>query len=327
MSLVTAPEKPVVKESAVEAYLDRLRDVLPPRRAGDVVPEVEALIEDRRQALLENEVEPEAATQRALAALGPPEVLAESLGGGGMSIDLATRRTFARTLFVLFSAHVLLAVVLSLVGGGGTLLPGIVGPLPGKSFLAIASGVLGILFADAGFLLVLYALLGRERAPAILPRLGLRMPGTRRDAALSLVLLGLVALLLHPFRETLLAVGQGDQRSPILAPDFVSLLPVADTLLFLFALRNVFLLIAGGERLESVAADALASLAGVALAVLVLTRDQLVQLPSPPLSEAEALVFQQLLYRVMLAVAFLAGLFLVIRFAKRAMRVKDLLSV
>jgi hypothetical protein len=312
---------------SLEAYLDRLRDVLPTSRAEDVVPEVEALIDDRVQAGEEDGLDRAQATERALAALGPPETLAAELGGEDVTIGLATRRAFTRTLVAVFCAHLLLSVVLSIVGSQAWLLPGLVGPLPRGSFVATASGVLGVLFVDAGLLLVTFALLGRERAPAVLPRLRLRMPGTRRDAALSLVLLALVALLLHPFRETLLAVGQGAERTPFLAPDAVALLPVADALLFLFALRNVFLLIAGGERLESVAADALASLSGVALAALVLTRDQLVRLPSPPLSEAQALLFSTLLYRVTLVVAFLAGVFLSVRFAKRAMRVKDLLSV
>jgi hypothetical protein len=313
-----------VRDPAVEAYLDRLRDMLPPERAEHVVPEVAALIEDRVAAAEEDGLDRPAATQRALGALGTPEVLAAGLGAEPFSVDLTTRRTFVRTLVVLFCAHLLLAVVLAMVGGTASLLPGIVEALPRDGFLSTATGVLGILFADAGFLLVLFALLGRERVPAFLPRFGLQMPGTRRDAVLSLMLLALVALLIHPFRERLLAIGLGDSRTPILAPDAVALLPVADALLFLFALRNVFLLIAGGERLESVVADALAALAGVALAVLVLTRDQLVQLPSPPLAEQDALVFQQLLYRVAMAVAFLSGLFLAVRVGKRALRLREL---
>jgi hypothetical protein len=314
-------------DRALEAYLDRLRDVLPPRRADDVVPEVASLIDDRVQAGEEDGLDRHAATERALAALGPPEALAADLGGESVTIGLATRRAFTRTLSALFCAHLLLSIVLSMVGASAHLLPGLVGPLPRGGFLEVTIGVLGVLFTDAGLLLVVFALLGRERAPALLPRLRLRMPGTRRDAALSLVLLTLVALLLHPFRETLLAVGQGTERTPFLSPDAVALLPVADALLFLFALRNVFLLIAGGERLESVAADALASLAGVALAALVLTRDQLVRLPSPPLSETQALAFSTLLYRVAMVVAFLAGLFLAVRFSKRALRVRELLVV
>jgi hypothetical protein len=313
-------------DPAVDAYLDRLRDMLPPSRAQDVLPEVAALIEDRVAAAEEDGLDRSSATQRALGALGTPEVLAAGLGAEGFSVDLTTRRTFGRTLAALFCAHLVLAIVLSMVGGSASLLPGIVGPLPRDGALATASGVLGIFFADAGFLLVLFGLLGRERAPALLPRVGLRMPGTRRDAVLSLVLLGLVALLIHPFRDRLLAIGFGTERTPILAEDAVGLLPVADALLALFAVRNVFLLVSGGERVESVIADALAALAGVALAVLVLTRDQLVQLPSPPLGEHDALVFQTLLYRVTLVVAFLSGLFLSVRFAKRALRVRELVA-
>jgi hypothetical protein len=248
--------------------------------------------------------------------------------GHATTIDYATQRAFQRMLAVLFAGHLLVAIVLTAAGAGTALVPGLVGSLPRDSWAATACGVLGIFLVDVGLLAVLFVLLGRHRAPEILQRLRLELPGTRRDAALSLVLLGLLAVLVNvpSVRDALFAVGRGATRAPILAPELVALVPWVDVMLALFALRHVVLLASGGERPLAVALDALASLSGAVLAALVMTRRALVLIPgSASLSREQAEVFSDLLDRVVLVVCFVAALLLVTRFVKRLLRLKDLL--
>jgi len=324
---MSAPSLPPVDRQIAD-YLDRLRDVLPTREAPAVLAEVSALISDRLESDGAAEATPEAA-RRALAALGSPESLASSLVGGGTTIDLATRRAFTRMLAVVFAAHLLLAIILTVIGREATLVPGLVAALPREGWLGVLLGVVSIFLVDVGLLVVLFGLFGRRRSPEILHRLQLRMPVRRRDAIASLVLLGLVAVIANvpAFRDALFSIGGGEGRVAILAPEVVSLLPAADAVLFLFALRLVLQIVAGGERIESVAVDGLASLAGAAFCVLLMTRNQLVTLPtSAGLSESQARLFADLILRVVMVVGFVASLLLVVRFAKRGLRLRQMLA-
>ena len=324
---MSAPPLPSVDRQVAD-YLDRLRDVLPRREAPDVVAEVSALISDRLEADGGAAATPEAA-RRALMALGSPESLASSLVGGGTTIDLATRRAFTRMLAVVFAAHLLLAIVLTVIGRDATLVPGLVSALPREGWLGVLLGVASVFLVDVGLLVVLFALFGRRRSPEILQRLQLRMPVRRRDAIASIVLLGLVAVLANvpTFRDALFSIGGDAGRVPILAPDVVALLPAADAVLFLFALRLALQILAGGERVESVAVDGLAALAGAAFCVLLMTRTQLVELPtSAGLSASQARLFSDLILRVVMVVCFVASLILVTRFAKRCLRLRQLLA-
>jgi hypothetical protein len=312
----------------VRAYLERLREALPPSRADDVVHEVESLVEDRLEAEGESSATPEAAS-RALRALGPPEALAAALSGEApFVVPAATRRAFVRMLAVVFAGHLLLSIVLTAISADASFLPGIVSPLPRSSWLATAGGVLGVFLVDVGLLGVLFAVVGRERAPSLLGHLPLAMPGNRRDAALSLVLIGLVAVILNvpAVRDGVFSVAGADGRVPVLSDTAKGLVLAADVVLFLFALRHVALLVTGRERVQGLVFDALASLAGAVLCVLVLTRDELVRIPSSAtLSAEQAKVFSDLLYRVVLVVAFVAGLLLATRFVRRALRIRDVL--
>ena len=77
----------------------------------------------------------------------------------------------------------------------------------------------------------------------------------------------------------------------------------------------------------SVLLDAMASLAGAILAVLLMTRDELVRIPqSAGLTEIQASVFADLLFRVVFVVCLVAAILLVMRFARRLLRVKQLLG-
>jgi hypothetical protein len=324
---MNAPVLPAADVQVAE-YLERLRDVLPAREAPGVLVEVTALIADRLESSGEGVPTPEHA-QAALLALGSPEALASSLVGGETTIDLATRRAFTRMLAVVFAGHLLLAIILTVVGRDATLLPGLVSALPREGLLATLGGVAGIFLLDAGLLGVIFVFFGRRRSPDILHRLRLRMPVRRRDALASLVLLCLVATLVNVagFRDALFSVGGDAGRSPILAPDLLELIPAANVVLALFAVRFGLQLIAGGERVASVAADGVASLAGAAFCVLLMTRSQLVQLPATAgLSEGAAGLFSGLIARVVLVVGFVASLLLVTRFVKRSLRLKQLLA-
>jgi hypothetical protein len=285
-----------------------------------VVDEVRSLVEER----VEHEGGDAATTARALEALGPPETLAAKIEGEGFAVSRTLRRTFVRTLASVFAAHAMLAIVLSAIPGHGALVPGLVGPLPRESVFATVAGLFGILFCDLGFLVALFAVLGRDRAQR-LPTLRLRMPGTRRDGALSLVLIALVAVLLHPLRSRVFAVEGTDGVTPIFPDEVVALLPLFDAMLGLFALRGVLLLAGGRERVESVAADALAALCGAVLAGMLLTRDQLVTLPAS-LGKDQGLVLEDLLRRAFLVAIFVCGVGLAIRFAKRVLRLRELVA-
>jgi hypothetical protein len=321
MSIATDPR------ARVAEYLERLRDVLPARSAASVLTEVSALIEDRVE--LEGGTDAGGAVDRALAALGPPERLAAALTGETASGELARRVAYGRLVPLVFAAHLVLALVLTVVGAGTAFVPGIVGALPTDSPVATGFGVLGIFFIDVGLVAVVLALLGRDRVPSLLHRLRLEMPGTRRDAALSLVLLALVALLVNlpSFRDALFALGTGADRAPILAPEVLALVPFLDVALGLFALRSVLLLRAGGERVASLAVDAAASLAAAGVAVLVMTRAELVRIPSGAgLTEAQARTFADLLLRVGFVVCLVGAVLLVARAVRRLLRIRELWS-
>lgn len=318
---------PTDPRARVADYLERLRDVLPAKSAASVLAEVSALIEDRVE--LEGGAETAGAVDRALAALGPPERLAAALTGETASGDVARRVAFGRLVPLVFAAHLVLAIVLTLVGAGTAFVPGIVGALPTDSPVATGFGVLGIFFIDVGIVAVALTLLGRDRVPSLLHRLRLEMPGTRRDAALSLVLLVLVALLVNvpSFRDALFALGTGEDRAPILSPEVLALVPFLDVALGLFALRNVLLLVSGGERVASLAVDAAASFAAAGVAVLVMTRTELVRIPTGAgLTEAQARTFADLLLRVGFVVCLVGAVLLVARGVRRLLRIRELWS-
>lgn len=314
-------------QRTISDYLDRLRDLLPPERREEIVREVGSLIDERLEADGGEAATPEA-VRRALDALGSPQALATSLAGGGLLVEGATRRAFGRALGVVFAGHLLLAIVLTVLGSGAAFVPGLVGALPRDSWGATILGVLGVFFVDAGFLLVLFTLLGQRRAPVILERLRLSAPGSRRDAAMTLVLLALVALLVHvpALRDVLFAVGDRSSRAPILSAEVLALLPAADAMLAGFALAAAAVLAAGRETVWSVLADALGSLAGAVFCVLLITRPEIVRFPSSSgLSEEQARTFADLLLRVVAVVGLVSGILLAARFVRRGLRVREIL--
>lgn len=318
----SGPRSPLVSR-----WLDRLRESLPPARADEVVAEVDALIEDRLAAEAPGPVSDEAAT-RALASLGSPEALAQAIDDEGIVVSGGTRRAFGRALAVVFAAHLLLSAVLTAVSPSATLLPGLVSTLPMSSPFSTAVGVAGILFLDVGLLVAAFAILGRERSHWLLLKLRAPVPGTRRDAVLSLVLLALVAAIvnLEVLRDRVFSVETETGRAGILAPDLIALIPFLDAMLGLYALRQVVRLLHRGDGIRALAIDGLAALSGTIVSALVLTRAEVVRIPqSASLTAAQATLFSDLLHRIALLVALVAGVLLLTRFVRRALRVRELI--
>ena len=86
-------------------------------------------------------------------------------------------------------------------------------------------------------------------------------------------------------------------------------------------------LAASGERTSGLLLDAIASLGAMVLAVVALTRDQLVRIPvRSTLTDDQAKLFENLLYRVIVMVLFVAALLLATRVVKRLLRMKDVLA-
>ena len=308
-------------------FIEQLRDLLPTREARRIIQDVDGLLLDRMEVeQRENGVSPEEAEQIAVRALGSPEELATQLTSAPLKIDFTTRRLFTRLLAITFAVHLLLAIVLTVAGGEGPALPGLLGPLSTGSLGAVFSGVLSIALIDTGALFLVFALFGRGKAPAGLPALRLRTATSRRDAALGLLHHALVALILHPFRDEVFAIRSGDRLVGFLSPDLIEILPVFDVALALFAVRLIVILIGWGEHPLGVLADALASLTLAVGLVLAATRPDLILFPEGALAPQTAKALEDLVTRVFLLVFIAAALFLVVRFVKRLLRLRQLLG-
>ena len=159
-------------------YLEQLRDRLPYRDGPRILEEVDGLIEDRIEAEREQGVGSDGeAERRALEAMGPPERLASELIASSISVDLGTRRPFTRMLAATFATHLLLSIVLTVAGASQPAIPGLLGPLPREPLGAMFAGVVSIFLLDTGALFLLFALLGRGKAPPQLPTMRGRRDG------------------------------------------------------------------------------------------------------------------------------------------------------
>ena len=309
------------------AFVERLRDLLPARDAERVVREVESLVLDRAEAEAADGAGGAEAERRALAHLGTPEALADTLVSAPLSIGLSTRRAFARWLVVLVAGPLLLALLLTLAKADAAAVPGLLAPLPLSPWYAALTAVLGQVLLDVGLLLVLFALLGRLRGRQGVPSLQLTAPAwSRADALRGLLLLILLAVVAHPLRDAIFSVRRAGEAHPFLAPDLVALLPWLDVVLGLCALRCALVLAKKADGAAVLVVDALAGLGGVALLLLAATRSEVVRLPSDVLGADTAHVLNDLVTRAFLVVFVVAALLLTVRVVQRLLRLKRALA-
>lgn len=310
-----------------KAWMERLGDLLPAREAPRVLREVEALLLDRAESEAAEGHAPEDAERRALARLGSPEDLAETLASAPLTIGLAVRRSFTRWLLVLVAGHLLLAVMLTLAKSDAAALPGLLGPLPTAPWHATLSAVLGQVLLDVGLLGTLFVLLGglRGRAALPVPRLTPER-WSPAEAWRGLLLLLLLAVLAHPLRDDVFAVRRGADRHPFLAPDVLALLPWLDAVLAASALRLVLALVGRGDGPAAAVADVLSGAAGLAFLVLASTRGEVVRLPAEVLGADTAHVLGDLVTRCLLVVFLGAALLLTLRLVQRVLRLRRVLG-
>lgn len=304
------------------AFLERLTDLLPAADVRRVRAEVEGLILDRAEAEAATGSDPLEAERRALAHLGTPETLADTLLNAPVTIGIATRRAFTRWLLVLTAGHLLLSILLSVGQAESAAIPGLLAPLPLRPWSATLSAAVGTVLLDTGLLFVLFVLLGPRRVGLRLPSLALSPGWSRADAARALVLVALLLLVAHPLRDSVFSVRHAGGSSPFLAPDLVALLPWIDLVLGLVGLRALAVLVAGGRSVAALLADAAAALAGIGLLVLASTRSEVVRLPPEVLGPDTAHVLNGLITRAFLVIFVGAALLLTVRLIKRLLRLR-----
>ncbi len=302
-------------------YLNKLGDLLPARESKRVLADVEALILDRVDAEREKapDIDAAEAERRALSAWEEPEELAEQLVTAPIKIDLATRRSFLRSLAALFAAHLVLSILLTVAGAEGTAVPGLLGPLPTAPWTATVIACAGILFMDVGALVVVFLLMGKGRR-ARLPQLDLANQWTRADAMKGIILIALLAVIFNVFLDAIFAIRSGDELQSFLSADLKGLVPFLNVVLALFAIRYLLTFFGRGERPEASAVDALACLAACGLLVMAVTRPELVRIPEGSLGDFTAKTLTNLTERLFLLVFVTAALLLAVRFVKQALR-------
>jgi hypothetical protein len=310
-----------------QQYLDRLTDLLPAREAARVREDVEALILERaaEEQAANPDVSEAEAERRALEALGTVEHLADELVSDPLTIPLATRRLFVRVLAVLFACHLLLSIVLTVAGSEAAAIPGLLGPLPKGPAAAVFLSVVTLFLIDTGLLLVLFVALGTGRSQRALRSIYVHDEWTHKGAIEGLVLLSLLAVILNLFLQTVFAVKHGDTVESFLSRDLLGIVPLANVVLGLFAVRHVLTLVGRGRGILAAGADALACLTGVAALIAAATQSELVEMPASRLGQEAADVLDDLLERALLIVIVVSALLLTVRFVRQAIRAWRLL--
>lgn len=301
-----------------EAWLARLLDLLPSKDTRRVRAEVEAMIADRVEGELarQENLSGLEAQQLALEALGDPELLAERLVDKPLHVPLTMRRFFARALAVLFSGHLLLSIVLTVAGAKDSTHPTLLGPIPTQPASATLLAVVGIFLLDAGAVLT-FLWITRQRGVLLDSRhLPLPAPHNVKNAWQGLVLVALFAVILNWFVESIFAIRSGLEMVCFLSTDVRSLLPWVNVLLALQAVRCTLVLLHARPSL-TVGLDALGSILGAGMLVLVASQPTLVTLPTGSLGPDAAATLGQLLDRVLLFVCVMAALYLVARGVRR----------
>lgn len=325
----TSPPVTVRIESlAARVWLERLSSLLPPAEATRVRSDVEAMILDRVEAA--REVDPgmdvAVAEIRALEALGSPDVLAEALVERPVRVTWATWRSIQRRLAVLVPCHLLLAILFTAAGSTSAPVPGLLAPLPVASLAATALAVLGIVLVDIGLVVLLYVVFGAHLG-RIRP-LGDPAPRwSRGDAVRRLVLLGLLAVLINLLLDRLFTIEWGEgTTSSFLAAEIRALVPWANAVLLLFALRDVASYLRPGAARSPLALDVAACLAAAAVFVYAASRPEIVRFPKDRLGGSTAGLLTSLVTRLFVLILVLGALAAVaraVRQFRRCLRVRD----
>ncbi|MCA9314925.1 MAG: hypothetical protein H6806_11425 [Planctomycetes bacterium] len=289
-----------LQSAAARAWIARLSALLPAAEAERVRTDVEAMILDHAEAACSADpaLDPAEAERLALESLGSPEDMADALVDRPVRVTWATWRSVQRMLWVLVPCHVLLSVVLTAAGSTTPALPGLLGPLPTSSWAATALAVFGVLVVDVGLVVLLHAVFGAHLG-RIRPLGDPRLSANRGDAVRRLVFLALVAVLVNGLLKRLFTVefASGEAAS-FLVDDVLALVPWANVVLALFALRDVAALVRPASARALWATDTLASAAAAILLVVAASRPELVRFPADRLGPPTASLLTSLVTRL-----------------------------
>lgn len=309
----------------IRSYLDQLADLLPRKEARRVLPEVESMLLDRVER--ERERDPalsQAEAERlAVEAWEPPVQMAEDLASTPLTISLATRRTFGRVLFALFSIHLLLSILLTAAGSEGDAVPAILGPLPTDPWFSTVLSVLSLFFLDAGLLLVIFLLLGKGPARR-LPAFALSSQADQREARLGLVLMALLLLIVNLFFAQIFSLRRGGEWLTFLSSDLLDIKVWLSIPLIAMALGYALILWRKRDGVVAASLAAFGALGAAGWCILAATRSELVRLPEKALPEQSADVLGGLLERVFLIALILMAIMMILRFVKQVIRAMQL---
>jgi len=277
-----------------------LTALLPAPESERVRGDVEAMILDHAEAAREADpaLDADEAERLALESLGTPEAMADALVDRPVRITWATWRSVQRMLWVLVPCHLLLSVLLTAAGSTTPALPGLLGPLPTSSWAATALAVCGVIVVDVGLVVLLHAVFGAQLG-RIRPIADPRLSVTRGDAVRRLVFLALVAVLVNGLLKRLFTVefASGEAAS-FLVDDLLALVPWANVVLALFAVRDIGALLRPSSARTLWSADTVASAAAAVLMVFSAARPELVRFPADRLGPAPAYVLTSLVTRL-----------------------------
>ena len=301
-------------------YLERLTALLPTREVRRVRREVEAMILDRAEALQEREPDLtwDDAEARAIKALGPADSLAEELQSSPLHIDLSTRRSFVRTLWIVFGGHLVLSIVLTAAGAEGAAIPGLLAPLPSNPLASTLLSVLAIFLIDLGAVFLLFMVLYQRRGSRSFRQVDVLPRWTRRDAIEGLVMIALLAVIVNVFATKIFAVKESGVLRTFLSQDVIDWIPYLNVALVLFALRMLFTLI--DKMWLAMLFDILGCAAAATWMVVAATRAELVQLPEGKLGQNAAVVLDGLFTRVFLLLLIVGALGLTARAIRMLLR-------
>jgi len=314
-------------------YLDRVEGHLQGAGKADILREIESHVLDRTEALAAargGEAGQED-LRRALEELGDPSELAVSYSGEKHLVSPKEYAAFWYFTLLVFAVHATMILVAFATRTEFPFFPFNV--LPGTKFRgAEAAAVLVSLIVqaflfDTGLVATVFFLLRRTFRRVELPNLTFRVESSRRPSLFRALFAVLLAVLLGlpQTRDWVFRVqdGAGGTHSLFL-PQWGRVAPLLLAFLGLAILKDL-LYVFLRERAFTVAADALAAVAGVVVCIFLFRRSPFLGLPADfPIDDASRVLFNDSLNRVVgIALILMAALFAA-RAVKRSVRVKQL---